>query len=149
MVGLISLLQEGVQWLAQGINNIANLTKGIMVEDVASIKDEGWLLHLLIHSLVVVCLEAVPLCEDANCMGSVYCLIWISDSLQEDKAVAIRGGIRNMFRETVSQCQARGVLFKRIQMWRQVIMNSYRSCQEDRRVQKKSEIQNSKEESFV
>lgn len=68
---LVRLLQEGVQRLAQGIHNEANLPQSLVVEDVAAIKDEGRLLHLVVDLLVVVVPEDVPLSEDADGMCTI------------------------------------------------------------------------------
>lgn len=59
-----------------------------MVQDVAAVKDEGWLDHALVDARIVQSLELVPLCEDAQCMAALCRGVGISERLHlhRDKA---------------------------------------------------------------
>ncbi len=77
MSSAVSLLDEGVQRLAEGIDDEANLAKPVMIEDVTTIEDKGRLHHGSVDALKVVFLELIPLCQDADGMAVLGRLIRI------------------------------------------------------------------------
>ena len=48
-----------------------------MIEDIAAIKDKCWLHHRVIDALVVILLEGIPLCENAQGVTVLGGFIWI------------------------------------------------------------------------
>mmetsp|Transcript_18080 Transcript_18080/g.33015 ORF Transcript_18080/g.33015 Transcript_18080/m.33015 type:complete len:264 (-) Transcript_18080:732-1523(-) len=74
MQKLVRLDKEGVEGLAEGVDDEADFAKLGVVENVASVEDEGRFGHLLKQLLVVVRFELVPLRHHADGMcvfGSV------------------------------------------------------------------------------
>lgn len=48
-----------------------------MVQQVAAIKDKGWLHHGVVNALIVIRLELIPLCQNCQSMRIIACLIGV------------------------------------------------------------------------
>ena len=68
------VLEEGLQRLAEAIDDEANLAQPGMVERVAAVKQKGGLGHGGVDALVVVSPELIPLRHHAHSMRAVACL---------------------------------------------------------------------------
>jgi len=55
------VLQPGIQWLTNGVNNKANLPQLINIHYITSIKNKSRLLHIIIDLLVIKSFELIPL----------------------------------------------------------------------------------------
>ncbi|TVU44955.1 hypothetical protein EJB05_04419, partial [Eragrostis curvula] len=74
------VLEPGVEGLADGVDDEADLPELLGVDDVAAIEDEGWLLHVVEELLVVQGLELVPLGQDAQTVGALGGLVRVPDA---------------------------------------------------------------------
>lgn len=54
---------------ANGVYSEAQFQECCVIHDIAAIKQKCGFVHLVVHALVVICLEAIPLCHDGNSMG--------------------------------------------------------------------------------
>ena len=48
-----------------------------MVQQIAAIKDKGWLHHGVVNALIVVCLELIPFCQNCKSVCIIACLIGV------------------------------------------------------------------------
>jgi hypothetical protein len=69
------VLEPGVERLADGVDDEADLPQLLGVDDVAAVEDEGGLLHVVEDLLVVQGLELVPLGQDAQPVGALGGLV--------------------------------------------------------------------------
>ncbi|GJN23258.1 hypothetical protein PR202_gb10892 [Eleusine coracana subsp. coracana] len=74
------VLEPGVQGLADGVDDEADLPQLLRVHDIAAVKHEGGLLHVVEDLLVVQGLELVPLSQDAQTVGALGGLIRVPDA---------------------------------------------------------------------
>mmetsp|Transcript_11141 Transcript_11141/g.15529 ORF Transcript_11141/g.15529 Transcript_11141/m.15529 type:complete len:247 (-) Transcript_11141:803-1543(-) len=79
LVGLqiIHILVLNTIWLTDCVNVEADLNQFLMVKNETSIEDESRLGHSIIHFLVVVVSELVPLCHNSDSVSSFYSLVRI------------------------------------------------------------------------